>query len=157
MRDHTVTVDRSTSPSTLTFAPNFNVAVAFIDRHLEEGRGGKVVVRSVAGDEVTYAELAENVNRAGNALRNLGIAAGERVLMMVKDCPAFYFLFWGAIKAGVVPVPINTLLRAKDYQFMIEDSGCAAVVYSPGIRGRGRSRAGGRLAQARAQLPHGGW
>jgi benzoate-CoA ligase family protein len=131
MRDHTVTVDRSTSPSTLTFAPNFNVAVAFIDRHLEEGRGDKVVVRSVAGGEVTYAELAENVNRAGNALKNLGIASGERVLMMVKDCHAFYYLFWGAIKAGVVPVPINTLLRAKDYRFMIEDSGCAAVVYSP--------------------------
>ncbi len=131
MRDHTVAVDRSTSPSTLTFAPNFNVAVAFIDRHLDEGRAGKVVVRSVAGDEVTYAQLAENVNRAGNALKDSGIATGERVLMMVKDCPAFYFLFWGAIKAGVIPVPINTLLRAKDYQFMIEDSGCAAVVYSP--------------------------
>jgi len=131
MRDHTVTVDRSTSPSTLTFAPNFNVAVAFIDRHLEEGRGDKVVVRSIADGEVTYAELAANVNRAGNALKSLGIAAGERVLMMVKDCPAFYYLFWGAIKAGVVPVPINTLLRAKDYRFMIEDSACAAVVYSP--------------------------
>jgi benzoate-CoA ligase family protein len=115
----------------LTFAPNFNVAVSFIDRHLEEGRGDKLVVRSVAGDEVTYAELAENVNRAGNALKDLGIGAGERALMMVKDCPAFYYLFWGAIKAGVVPVPLNTLLRAKDYRFMIEDSGCAAVVYSP--------------------------
>jgi benzoate-CoA ligase family protein len=131
MRDHTVTVDRSTSPSTLTFAPNFNVAVAFIDRHLEEGRGDKVVVRSVAGGEVTYAALAENVNRAGNTLKTLGIGAGERVLMMVKDCPEFYYLFWGAIKTGVVPVPINTLLRAKDYRFMIEDSACAAVVYSP--------------------------
>jgi len=115
----------------LTFAPNFNVAVSFIDRHLEEGRGDKVVVRSVAGDEVTYAELAENVNRAGNALKSLGIEAGERILMMVKDCAEFYHLFWGAIKAGVVPVPINTLLKAKDYRFMIEDSACAAVVYSP--------------------------
>jgi benzoate-CoA ligase family protein len=131
MRDHTVSVDRSTFPSTLTFAPNFNVAVCFIDRHLEERRGDKVAVRSVAGGEVTCAELAENVNRAGNALKGLGIGAGERALMMVKDCPEFYYLFWGAIKAGVVPVPINTLLRAKDYRFMIEDSGCTAVVYSP--------------------------
>jgi benzoate-CoA ligase family protein len=131
MRDHTVAIDRSTAPSTLTFAPNFNVALAFIDRHLQEGRGDRVVIRSLAGGEVTYAALAENVNRAGNALKDLGIAGGERVLMMVKDCPAFYYLFWGAIKAGVVPVPINTLLRAKDYRFMIEDSACAAVVYSP--------------------------
>ena len=51
--------------------------------------------------------------------------------MMIKDCPEFFYLFWGAIKAGVVPVPINTLLRAKDYQFMIEDSGCVGVIYSP--------------------------
>jgi len=131
MRDHTVTVDRSTTPATLTFAPNFNVAVSFIDRHLEEGRAGKVVIRPVGGTAVTHAELAENVNRAGNALKGLGIGQGDRVLMMVKDSPAFYSLFWGAIKAGVVPVPINTLLRAKDYQFMIEDSGCAGCIYSP--------------------------
>ena len=131
MRDHTVTIDRSTSPSTLTFAPNFNVAVSFIDRHLDEGRGDKIVIRPVGGDEVTYAELAENVNRAGNVLAGLDITTGDRVLMMVKDCPEFYYLFWGAIKAGIVPVPINTLLRARDYQFMIEDSGCTGVVYSP--------------------------
>jgi len=131
MRDHTVTVDRSTKPATLTFAPNFNVAVSFIDRHLDEGRADKIVIRPVGGDAVTYGELAENVNRAGNALKGLGIGQGERVLMMVKDSPAFYFLFWGAIKAGIVPVPINTLLRAKDYQFMIEDSGCAGCICSP--------------------------
>ena len=55
--------------------------------------------------------------------------------MMVKDCPEFFYIFWGAIKAGFVPVPLNTLLRAKDYQFMIEDSGCAAVIYSPEYEG----------------------
>src|SRR5262249_27226424 len=42
---------------------------------------------------------------------------------------------WGAIKAGIVPVPLNTLLRAKDYEFMISDSGCAVVVYSPEFAG----------------------
>ena len=51
--------------------------------------------------------------------------------MVVKDCPEFFYLFWGAIKAGLVPVPLNTLLRAGDYRFMIEDSACAALVYSP--------------------------
>ncbi|HEY5597930.1 MAG TPA: benzoate-CoA ligase family protein, partial [Kiloniellales bacterium] len=48
-----------------------------------------------------------------------------------NDGPEFYYLFWGAIKAGIVPVPLNTLLRAHDYRFMIDDSGCAGVVYSP--------------------------
>jgi benzoate-CoA ligase family protein len=131
MSDHTVTVDGSRSPSVLTFAPAFNVAVPFIDRHLDEGRADKVAIRTTGGDEVTYGRLADNVSRAGNALAGLGVGRGERVLMMVKDCPAFFYLFWGAIKAGIVPVPLNTLLRARDYRFMIEDSGCAAVVYSP--------------------------
>ncbi len=135
MRDHTVTIDRSTSPSTITYADNFNVAVSFIDRHLDEGRADKIAIYPVGGDPVTYGDLAKNVNRAGNGLTALGLSAGDRVLMMVKDSAHFYFLFWGAIKAGFVPVPINTLLRAKDYQFMIEDSGCAAVIYSPEFAG----------------------
>ena len=119
----------------MTFAPNFNVAVSFIDRNLDEGRGDKTIIRMVGGGEVTFSELAENVNRAGNVLAGLGIAPGDRVLMVVKDCPEFYYLFWGAIKAGIVPVPINTLLRARDYRFTIEDSGCAGVVYSPEFAG----------------------
>jgi len=134
MQDNTVSVDPSTSPATLSFAPRFNVAVPFIDRHLTEGRDGKVAIRSADGD-VTYGALAAHVNRAGNALRTLGLAAGDRVVMAVKDCPAFFYVFWGAIKAGFVPVPVNTLLRANDYRFIIEDSGCAALVYSPEFAG----------------------
>ncbi len=130
MRNHTVTVDSTVTPSTICFAPVFNVAVPFIDRHLDEGRAGHIAIRTVQGD-VTYGELAEQVNRCGNLLRSMGLAAGERVLMVVTDCPEFYYLFWGAIKAGVVPVPVNTLLRAADYQYMIDDSGCSAVLYSP--------------------------
>ncbi len=131
MRDHTVSVDRSSTPSTLTFASTFNVAVPFIDRHLEEGRADKVAIRTADGGEVSYGRLAAQVNRAGNALLGLGMAPGARMLMMVKDCPEFFYLFWGAIKAGIVPVPINTLLRASDYTFVLEDSNCAACVYSP--------------------------
>ena len=71
------------------------------------------------------------MNRCGNALLDAGVRPGERMLMIVKDCPEFVYLFYGAVKAGIVPVPINTLLRAVDYQYMIEDSECAALVYSP--------------------------
>lgn len=130
MQDHMVTVDRTSNPSAITYAPVFNVAVPLIDRHVQEGRGSKVAFRTM-DDEVTYGDLADNVNRCGNVLRELGAASGDRVLMVVKDCPEFVYLFWGAIKAGIVPVPVNTLLRAPDYQYMIEDSGCAVVVYSP--------------------------
>jgi benzoate-CoA ligase family protein len=107
----------------------FNVAVPFIDRHVGEGRGAKAAIRT-AHETVTYAELAEHVNRAGNALLALGLTPGDRLMMVVKDCPAFFYLFWGAIKAGIVSVPPNTLLRAPDYAYMIEDSRCGLVVYS---------------------------
>jgi len=131
MQDHALTISSSPAEAHVEFASVFNVAVPFIDRHLAEGRGAKVAIRETGGREVTYAELAERVNRCGNALLGLGLGRGERMLMMVKDCAEFYFLFWGAIRAGIVPVPLNTLLRAKDYTFMIEDSGCASVIYSP--------------------------
>jgi benzoate-CoA ligase family protein len=112
----------------------FNVAVPFIDRHVGEGRGAKAAIRT-AHETVTYADLAERVNRAGNALLALGLKPGDRLLMVVKDCPAFFYLFWGAIKAGIVPVPPNTLLRASDYAYMFEDSGGKLVVYSSEFAG----------------------
>ena len=130
MRDNTVAVDRSAIPSAIRYSPVFNVAVPLIDRHLEEGRADKTAIRA-AGVDVTYDQLAENVNRCGNMLTFLGAESGDRALMVVKDCPEFFYLFWGAIKAGIVPVPVNTLLRAGDYQYMVEDSQCAILVYSP--------------------------
>jgi benzoate-CoA ligase family protein len=114
----------------LSFPAGFNVAKVFLDRHLAEGRGEKIAVRTAFGD-TSYAELVSGVNRAANLLTDLQIGRGERLVMIVKDSVEFFQLFWGAIKAGVVPVPLNTLLRAKDYAFMIADSGCASVVYSP--------------------------
>ena len=125
-----LTVDRSQSPARITYGPGFNVAVPFIDRHLAEGRGAKVAIRSAAG-EVTYGQLAERVNRCGNALLALGVRRGDRLVMIVKDCPEFFYLFWGAIKAGIVPVPLNTLLRADDYRYIVEDSQCTGVIWSP--------------------------
>ena len=130
MKANTVVVDGSQNPTALRYAPLFNVAVPFIDRHLEEGRADKVAIRTV-DQAVTYGELGERVNRCGNVLKSLGVGASERVLMVVKDCPEFLYLFFGAVKAGMVPVPVNTLLRVTDYEYFIEDSACAALVYSP--------------------------
>ena len=130
MIDPGVSLDRSRSPSSISFAPGFNVAVPFIDRHVSEGRGAKVAIR-FRGGEVTYAALGENVNRCGNALLRLGLRRGQRLLMVVKDCPEFFYLFWGSIKAGIVPVPLNVILRAADYRIILEDSGCSCIVYSP--------------------------
>lgn len=135
MDDHTFKVEIAGDQQRLVFAENFNAVDYFVDRHPREGRGEKVAIRTDEGLEVTYAALARRVNRCGRALLDLGLAPGDRVLMMIKDAPEFFYVFWGAIKAGLVPVPINTILRAKDYKFMLEDSGCAAVIYSPEYAG----------------------
>ncbi len=127
---NTAEIDVAQRASCLRFAPDYNAAVEFIDRHISEGRGAKAAIRT-ADSAVTYAELAANVNRCAHALLSLGLRRDKRMLMVVKDCPAFFYLFWGAIKAGIVPVPLNTLLRSDSYAFMIDDSGAAALVYSP--------------------------
>lgn len=132
MNAHTVTVTPTKDgTTTLSFSDPFNVAIPFIDRHLEEGRGAKIALRTTAGEDVTFTNLAAGVNRWGNALNGLGLPEGARMLMVVKDCPEFFYFFWGAIKAGIVPVPLNTLLRAKDYTYMIDDSGADMIVWSP--------------------------
>src|ERR1035441_8909070 len=97
----------------LRFPEPFNAAEYFIDRHIAEGRGNKVAIRTLNRD-VTYAELFHAVNQVGNTLTNLGIGRGERILIVVKDCPEFFFLFWGAVKVGVIPVPLNGLAPASD-------------------------------------------
>ena len=130
MQDNSVAIEPGPAGSRLRFAPRFNVAAAFIDRHLAEGRGGKIAIRTAA-EEVSYAALAERVARCGNALLGLGMPRGSRLLMVTLDGPEFFYLFWGAIKAGIVPVPLNTLLRAADYAYLIEDSACAGIAFSP--------------------------
>ena len=133
-----LTIDRSSCPVRLRYGERFNAASWYIDRHVADGRGGKVAIEQAgkqAGKTVTYAELAERVAQAGHALLELGLAPGDRLLMVVKDCPEFFFFFWGAIKAGIVPVPVSYLMRARDLGFIIADSGCRAVVYSPEFAG----------------------
>lgn len=115
--------------SRLRFPEPFNSASYLIDRHIEEQRGPKTAIRTLHR-EVNYAELAENVNRFGNALKSLGIRSGSRVLMVVKDCPEFFYLFWGAVKIGAVPVPLNGLAPASDFEFIIQHSKCSALFYS---------------------------
>jgi benzoate-CoA ligase family protein len=145
-----VTVDGSRSPAAISFEAGFNAAVPFVDRHLSEGRGGKAVIRGAAG-EVSYAGLAAGVNRCGNALLQAGLRRGERLLMVVKDGPEFFWLFWGAVKAGLLPVPVNTILRAADYRGLVEDSGCSGLLWSPELAaevepGLRAARPGPRLA-----------
>lgn len=104
----------------------FNVAAYFVDRNVAEGRGSNVAVE--CGDErVTYQQVLERTNRLGNALRSqLGVRLEERVLLLLLDTPEFVYSFFGAIKIGAVPIPINTRLTPEDYRYVLND--CRARV-----------------------------
>ncbi len=122
----------------------FNAASFFVDRHVAEGRGGKVAFFHEEG-ELTYAGLQEMVNRAGNALRDLGVELEHRVLLLLLDSPAFLAAFWGAIKIGAVPIPVNTMMRGQDYLYFLNDSRARVAVISEALL----AEAGPVLAQAR--------
>ncbi len=113
----------------LAFPPGFNVASALIDRHVAEGRAAKVAILTLA-ESVTYEALRAGANRYANAMLGLGLKPGDRALLIIKDAPEFFFAFWGAVKAGIIPVPLNTMLTPDDYKFIIADSGAKALFYS---------------------------
>jgi len=113
--------------------PRFNAAEYFVDRHLPEGRGERVAIE--CGDErVTYAQLSERVNRFGSGLRGpLAVRMEERVLLLLPDIPEFAYCFFGAIKIGAVPVPLNTLLRSNEYEYLLNDTRARVAVVSDSL------------------------
>jgi benzoate-CoA ligase family protein len=107
----------------------FNVATWFVDRNVTEGRGGAPAFH--CEDRVlTYADVQDLANRTGNALLDLGIGLEDRVLVLCLDAPEFLGAFWGAIKIGAVPIPVNTMMRGDDYRYFLQDSRAKAAVIS---------------------------
>ena len=108
----------------------FNAAAYFVDRHIEEGRESRIAIE--CGDRrLTYRELFEQVNRIGNALKAaLDVRAEERVLLLMCDGPEMIAAFFGAIKIGAVPVPLNTRWTAADYEFVLRDSSARVIIAS---------------------------
>jgi 4-hydroxybenzoate-CoA ligase len=111
---------------------NENAAIWFVDRHLSEGRGEKVAFREADGAErsLTYNQLAEQTARFGGALLRHGVRREERVAMIVRDQIEFPVVFWGALKAGAIPVPLNTLLASDIYEAILNDSRASILVVS---------------------------
>jgi len=119
MIDHVMRVDHT----------EYNAAVDLVGRNLAAGRGGKVAFIDDAG-ATTYAQLAERVDRAANALLGLGIKREQRIAIAMLDSADWAALFLGAIKAGIVPVALNTLLTASDYVYQLRDSRARALFVS---------------------------
>ena len=110
----------------------FNAASYFIDRHLAEGRGEKVAIESDSA-RVTYRQLFDNVNRVGNALRQLDVRIEERVALLLHDCPEFAASFFGTIKIGAVAVPTNTLLKPSDYEYVLNNARVRVLIVSEAL------------------------
>ncbi|MBA2680278.1 MAG: benzoate-CoA ligase family protein, partial [Ktedonobacteraceae bacterium] len=109
----------------------FNVATAFLERHIVEGRGPKTAIY-YEGGSYTYAQINELANRVGNGLLELGLDLEQRVALLLLDSPQFAATFFGAIRMGAVPVPLNTALRPDDYVYMLNDSRARVlVVHAP--------------------------
>ncbi|WP_068304768.1 benzoate-CoA ligase family protein [Pararhodobacter sp. CCB-MM2] len=111
---------------------NENAAVYFVDRHVTEGRGAKTAFREADGAQrsLTYAELADQAARFGGALERHGVRREERIAMVVRDQLEFPVVFWGALKAGAIPVPLNTLLSSSVYEAILNDSRASILVVS---------------------------
>ncbi|HEX6298588.1 MAG TPA: AMP-binding protein, partial [Burkholderiales bacterium] len=105
----------------------YNAAVDLVGRNA--GRGAKAAFIDDSGT-CTYAQLAERVDRAANALTELGLEREDRIAIAMLDSADWVALFLGAIKAGIVPVALNTLLTPSDYEYQLKDSRSKALFVS---------------------------
>jgi benzoate-CoA ligase family protein len=104
------------------FVPERYNASAILFDNLSAGRGDRLAVTGPAGSR-TYAELAADACRFGTALLSLGAKRGDRVLLFLDDTPAYPAALFGAMRAGLVPLLINTLTPSDLLQFYLSDSG----------------------------------
>jgi benzoate-CoA ligase len=111
---------------------DYNFAADILDRNLKAGRAGKAAYIDPHGTW-TYGQLADRVARFAHALRKLGIRPEERILMCLLDTIDWPTAFLGAIKAGIVAVPVNTLMTEDDYRFMLADSRAKMLVVSEAL------------------------
>lgn len=84
----------------------------------------------------SYAELGERVAKMADVFAALGVRRDQRILLCLTDTRDFPTVFLGAIRAGVIPVPLNTLLTADDYGWILHNSGAVAVFVSQELSGK---------------------
>ncbi|MCW5699616.1 MAG: benzoate-CoA ligase family protein [Rhodospirillales bacterium] len=114
-------------PETIT--EHYNAAQDLISRNLAAGRGDKPAFIDINGAH-TFADIDRLSGKVANLLTSRGVRMEERILMCMLDTVDFPAVFLGAIKAGIVPIPVNTRLTAAEYAFMLEDSRARVLVVS---------------------------
>jgi benzoate-CoA ligase len=98
---------------------------------------------------LSFGELDERVRRCAAGLLALGLRREERVLLLMHDCVDFPVAFLGALYAGIVPVPVNTLLTAADYAYMLQHCRAQALIVSQPLLAVARDA----LAMASLDIP----
>jgi benzoate-CoA ligase len=121
--------DHSVSPPRLTFPVEYNAAFDLLERNLRAGRGGKLAYIDDA-ESITYAQLSERVDRFANGLLSFGLRMEDRVLVCLHDTIDFPVAFLACIKAGIIPIAVNTLLTKSEYEYMLRDSRARALIVS---------------------------
>ncbi len=100
-----------------------------MDRNIRQGRGHKVAIYTEHRN-YTYNDIQKMVNKTANGLREIVVRVDDRVMILMLDVPQFYAIFWGAIKIGAIPVPVNTMLTPDDYEFYLNDSRARVLAVS---------------------------
>src|SRR5262249_9861986 len=122
-------VSKGEPPSAAMVPRDYNFAADILKRNLDGGRSDKIAFIDHRG-KYSYGDLADRAERFGHILRGLGMRSEERILICLLDSIDWPTAFLGAIKAGVVAVPVNTLVTEDDYRFMLEDSRARVLVVS---------------------------
>jgi acetyl-CoA synthetase len=109
-----------------TIPERYNASRILFD-NLSRGRGERLAIIGPAGTR-TYAELCAEASRWGHGFQSLGLQRGDRILMFCDDTPAYPAAFFGAVRAGFVPLLINTLTPPDLLQFYLSDSSASVAV-----------------------------
>jgi 4-hydroxybenzoate-CoA ligase len=110
----------------------YNAAEALLDSNISAGRGAKLAFIDPTR-AITYAALADETRRMANLLGALDIRREARIALVMLDTIDFPIAFLGAIRAGVLPVPLNTLLTAEQYAYMLADSRAELLIVSQAL------------------------
>jgi len=95
--------------------------------NLDKGHGGRLALTGPLGAR-SYSQLCTEASRWGNGFASLGLSRGDRILMFLDDTPAYPAAFFGAVRAGFVPLLINTVTPPDLLQFYLSDSGATVAV-----------------------------
>jgi 4-hydroxybenzoate-CoA ligase len=111
---------------------SYNAVSEFVDDNVARGLGNKVAFVDPERS-LTYAQLQAQTCRLARALRRVGLRGEERMAVLLYDTVEFPTVFWSAIRAGIVVIPLNTLLNAEQYAYILSDSRAAGIVVAASL------------------------